>query len=291
MYCHRVIQMTQARSTLFCHEMMRRLFPVLAVFLMLPLAAQAQQSDRAFRLCELPDDLTDRQLAGIRSRADFGRLVEYASEYCPEVALRLTDTATASIPAAAAPAPEPQDGARSYGLCNLPADLSARQIASIRARQDFADLLTYAADNCPEVALLLTETATATITTATTAPGGDGTGDSSGGTTGGTGGDTGGGTGGGTGGSTGGTGGGGTGGGDTGGGNTGGGDTGGGDTGGGDTGGGDTGGGDTGGGDTGGGDTGGGDTGGDTRDNRGLGNGDERDGTKTDPDNPGRGNR
>ena len=277
MYCHRVIQMNQARSTLSCHEVMRRLFPVLAVFLMLPLAAQAQQSDRAFRLCELPDDLTDRQLAGIRSRADFGRLVEYASEYCPEVALRLTDTATASIPAAAAPAPEPQDGARSYGLCNLPADLSARQIASIRARQDFADLLTYAADNCPEVALLLTETATATITTATTAPGtgGDGTGDSSGGTTGGTGGDTGGGTGGGTGGSTG----------DNTGGSTGG--TGGGGTGGGDTGGGNTSGGDTGGGDTGGGDTGGGDT----RDNRGLGNGDERDGTKTDPDNPGRGNR
>jgi len=134
--------------------------------LIAPASAQAQQGTRSYGLCDLPADLSARQIARIQDRADFGQLLEYAAEFCPEVGLRLSEGATASIPAdptaPEATAPRGDGDARAYGLCSLPEDLSTRQIIQIQARPDFGELLTYAAENCPEIALLLTDTPTAT---------------------------------------------------------------------------------------------------------------------------------
>ena len=158
----------------------------LALILLLPSAAQAQQGGRAYGLCDLPDDLSARQIARIQDRADFGQLLDYAAEYCPEVGLLLTEGATASLPPdpTAPAATGGEDGARAYGLCSLPGDLSTRQIIQIQARPDFGELLTYAAEFCPEVALLLTDTPTATAPTGPAFGGGNGEGGAVSGSTG-----------------------------------------------------------------------------------------------------------
>lgn len=66
--------------------------------------AAAQQRERVVPLCDLPRDLGRAQLRRIRQRDDFALLLRYASDRCPEVALLLTDTATATITAPAAAA-------------------------------------------------------------------------------------------------------------------------------------------------------------------------------------------
>lgn len=233
-----------------------------------------------YRLCE-KRKFTQAELRALQNRPDYEMILRYTADQCAGVAGLLSGSATATLPAGAG-------GAGAGGAGSLPAGAAARvattggaggsaaeckpglgledscdpicargrfttrEIAALQRRPDFADLLGYALENCPAVASVLTDFATATLPAT-----GDGH-DHDNGVPGGGGGTGGGGTSGGTGG--GGTGGGGTGGG-TGGGDNGGG-TGGGDNGGG-TGGGDNGGGDNGGG-TGGGDNGGG-TGGGTR--------------------------
>jgi hypothetical protein len=202
-------------------------------------------------LLERPiSDLCDRteftrsELNRIQSLPNYARILDYTLENCAPVAAVLSSGATASI----------SNGAAATGsggtLEDEWADMCDRdqftrsELRAIQRRDDYVLLLNYTLDNCPAVAAVLSDVATATTTGGDNGNGNGGSG--SGGGTGGGGG--------------GGTGGGGTGGGGTGGGGTGGGDTGGGGTGGGDNGGG-TGGGDNGGGDNGGG-TGGGDNGG-----------------------------
>ena len=126
---------------------------------------------RRVGLCSLDEEmpLSQRVLDRIRARDDFDDLLRYSGENCPEVGLILTEGATAAIPAtgpATGPAtPGPDGGVRTVGLCSLEEEmpLPRRVLNRIVARADYEDLLLYASDNCPEVALLLTDTATATV--------------------------------------------------------------------------------------------------------------------------------
>jgi len=130
---------------------------------------------RRVGLCSLDEEmpLSPRILNRIRAREDFDDLLRYSGANCPEVGLILTEGATAAIPAAGpatgpatgAATQGPDGGARTVGLCSLEEEmpLPRRVLNRIVARADYEDLLLYASDNCPEVALLLTDTATATV--------------------------------------------------------------------------------------------------------------------------------
>ena len=138
-------------------------------------AAQAQPLDRLrqVQLCDLEQEwpLSARLTDQLFAREDFDLLLRYASRNCPNVALLLTDGATAAIPGAAPAATSaatgagPDDDERRVLLCDLEEEwpLPQRVVNRILAREDFDELLRYSSENCPEVALLLTDSATATI--------------------------------------------------------------------------------------------------------------------------------
>lgn len=134
--------------------------------------AQVQEWPRTVPLCQLEEEwpLTQRLADRLFAREDFDMLLRYASQNCPNVALLLTDGATAAIPGSAAPAPAapatgPEDDLRRVPLCRLEEEMPLPRgvAARILAREDFDELLRYSSENCPEVALLLTDLPTATI--------------------------------------------------------------------------------------------------------------------------------
>lgn len=134
-------------------------------------AVQAQETDdlRRVPLCSLPYEmpLPASVLDRIRAREDFEDLLRYSSDNCPETALILTDGTTAAIGGATAGAEiggEATDERR-LPLCRIYEELplSQRVLNRIRNSDNFEDLLLYASENCPEVALLLADTATATV--------------------------------------------------------------------------------------------------------------------------------
>jgi len=151
----------------------RRFMPTLTVAMAIAAgAAQAQEWPRTVPLCQLEEEwpLTQRLTDRLFAREDFDTLLRYSSQNCPNVALLLTDGATAAIPGTAAPAPAapaagPGDDLRRVPLCRLEEEMPLPRgvVNQIVAREDFDDLLRYASDNCPEVALLLTDLPTATI--------------------------------------------------------------------------------------------------------------------------------
>jgi hypothetical protein len=149
----------------------RPFVPTLAVALSIAAgAAQAQGlfEPRRVPLCSLEEEMPLPQgvVNQILGREDFDFLLRYSADNCPEVALLLSDSATAALGTGALPALEPEnEGPRRVPLCTLEAELplSPSVLAAILAREDFDDLLLYSSENCPEVALLLTDSATATI--------------------------------------------------------------------------------------------------------------------------------
>lgn len=161
----------------------RPFLPVLSVAAALAAGAvQAQDADdlRRVPLCTLPYEmpLPASVLDRIRGREDFEDLLRYSSENCPETALILTDGATASTGGTGGGAAAGAGGGdRSLPVCRLEEawPLSQRALNRIRSGGEFEDLLRYTSENCPEVALLLADTATATV------PGGGDEGETGGG--------------------------------------------------------------------------------------------------------------
>lgn len=220
-------------------------------------AAQARTGmivpEDVYRLCERRE-FTRAEIRALQKRPDYALILRYTADQCGGVAAILSEGATATLPAAAGAGVAVSRGTASLGgaaqqctpglglenscdpICER-TRFTTREIASLQRSKEFPEILEYTLENCPAVASVLTDTATATLPGDPDPRGDGGTGIGGGGTGGG-----------GTGGGGGGTGGGG-GGGDTGGGG---------------------GGGDTGGG---GGDTGGGGGGGDTGGGGGGGNG------------------
>ena len=129
-------------------------------------------------LCRYQDGIPDDLAARLRQREDFPQLLDHMGRECPDLALGLAgDNATASIsaPLQAAPEehassirlePEAVDTATLVAvrvpedLCTFDGGLPAELVARLSTRSDASALLDYLLENCPELALDLTDSVT-----------------------------------------------------------------------------------------------------------------------------------
>jgi hypothetical protein len=136
------------------------------------------------RLCE-KRTFTRSELRALRQQQDYEQILRYTAEECAGVAALLTGSATATLPAAAS-AGSASGGSASGGdnnICDRDR-FTRREIAAIQSRADFARILEYTLAQCPAVASVLADTATASLP-GSSGNGGDGGTGSGGGTGGG----------------------------------------------------------------------------------------------------------
>ncbi len=161
-----------------------------------------------YRLCERRQ-FKRSEIRAIQKRPDYAMILRYTADQCGGVAAVLSEGATATLRGAGSTGAEVSRGSAALGsaaectpglglenscdpICER-TKFTTREISRLQRRKDFPTILEYSLQNCPAVAAVLTDTATATLP-----GGGDDRGDGgSGGGTGGGGGGTGGGGGGG----------------------------------------------------------------------------------------------
>lgn len=137
-----------------------------------------------YRLCD-KRQFTRAELRALQQRPDYDLILRYTADECAGVAAVLSGGATATLPGApageaagaVAPAVGRQPGLGLAGSDDPICDrdrFTTREIAALRRRADFAQILEYTFGQCPAVASLLTNAPTATLPDTNDGTGGEG---------------------------------------------------------------------------------------------------------------------
>ncbi|MEL6168013.1 MAG: hypothetical protein AAFR35_04935 [Pseudomonadota bacterium] len=113
-------------------------------------------------LCRYDGGLPANVASAIQDRSDYPELLGYMAENCPEDALALSDTATASVASSTATggADDPAAGREGINLCSYRNGMPVRLQRRLERRADYDELLAQVFEVCPEVGLVLGDRAT-----------------------------------------------------------------------------------------------------------------------------------